>query len=424
MNRQQPRTIWLPILLAVAFGLRMGAVVLAPEQHLSTNAEIAYLGGAHLLVEGKGFGDPSYPLFTPPLYAGIIAILIHLVGEDQLSIKVVQALADSFTVIVIYFLAREIFDSETALISAAIWAIYPFSIYATLYVGPEAIFTLFLGLTLLLMVYAIKYQSWRHYSGAGILLGLATLIRGTTQFIPLLFPFMLLYFKRGTKRSIMNYGIFLLSFIIIVAPWSLRNYLVLNDFIPVAAAGGVFLYGSSEKFLIIKDRERHLPELLEELRVKKHLFEPPKGSKPSEHDQYLLQAGIEIYKNTFKDDHLGFVTFMFKKFLRLWYGTESGNNQGYILGVNSLIYLLALVGILISWLQRKQLAVLLIFVLVYFIVLHTVSFPMFRYMLPVMPYVIAFAAFSIAISWGAMLRGRFGSASRGLWSAGEGSGGL
>lgn len=61
------------LLFSASVFVRLFVFLIVPEPHLSTNASIAYLGGAHMLHDGNGFGDPTFPVFTPPLYAILIA---------------------------------------------------------------------------------------------------------------------------------------------------------------------------------------------------------------------------------------------------------------------------------------------------------------------------------------------------------------
>jgi len=311
-------------------------------------------------------------------------------------VKIFQAFVDSTMIIVVYYIIREIFDTRTGFLSAAILTIYPFSTYLTISIASEPLFTFFLSLFVLLTVYAVKFQKWQYYSAAGILLGLATLTRGTTQFFPLMFIIMLVPFTKLGKEFLLAYMAFCLSFALVILPWTLRNYVVLEDFIPVATSGGItFLQGSSEKFFTVEGKNREWPAYFEALRAK-GIEAPPKGSKPSQTDKFNTRATIENYRSRLENDPLSFVPFLGKKFFRLWYATESGDKykDGIILVVNLFIYPFALAGLVLAWVEKRPFAWLPFCALLYFVVLHWISLPLFRYMIPVMPYVIGFAAFT------------------------------
>jgi 4-amino-4-deoxy-L-arabinose transferase-like glycosyltransferase len=383
-------------LFFISVAIRLVALWLLPEPHLSANASIAYLGGAHMLHEGEGFRDPAFPVFTPPLYALLITGGLSIFGDDQTPIKLAQVIADSLTTVVVYFIVLEVFTAMSALLSGLILTAYPFSVYATLYIGAEAFFTLFLSVFVLLVLYALKYGKWLHSVGAGFVLGLATLTRGTTQMLPLVLPFAMLANPGCRRRWMLHCTVVVAVGVLVVLPWSLRNYLVLQEMIPVASvAGGNFLFGSSEQFWTIKEREQALPKALERLKAHGVIGEPPARHSPVEADRYALVAGLENYRLRLLTDPVSFVPFGASKFLHLWYATESGANHGIILAVNLPLYCAFVVGVVLAVKQGHRYAFLLLGLLGYFIVLHLAMVPLFRYMLPVMPYVIAFASFAL-----------------------------
>lgn len=386
------------LLFAVSLIVRLIAFWIVPEPHLSSNASLAYIGGAHTLIEGSGLRDSTFPVFTPPLYAMLIAGLAATFGDVQTSIKIAQVVTDSLTTVVVYFIALEVFGIVSAVLSGAILSVYPFAIYATLYIGAETFFTLFLSIFVLLVVYGLKYGRLVDSFAAGIAVGLATLTRGTTQVLPFLLPMAVFLCPEQRRRWLLHCGIILGSCVLVVLPWSIRNYLVLHEVIPVAAvAGGNFLYGSAEQFWTIDARETELPRTLERLRAQGVIDAPPTNSSPVQADRYAMIAGVENYKMRLQSDPVSLIPFAAKKLLRIWYATESGNNHAIIIAINAPLYLSAIGGVILSVRARKRYAYLLLGLLAYFVGLHLVMVPMFRYMLPVMPYVIAFASYMLAV---------------------------
>lgn len=358
------------------------AIIPAPE--LDDSAQIN-LRAAHLLMDGKGFSDPSFPVYNPPLYPIFIATCLSVFGDNQASVKIVQIFVDSLTIIMIYLIMKEIFNGATALLSAGTFSLYPFSTYLTISIASEPFFTFLLAGFVLSGVYAVRSIKWGHCCVAGILLGLATLTRGATQFVPLMLAVILILWGKRGRASILCYGALCLSFVLVILPWTVRNYLVLDDFIPVATSGGiVLLMGSSEEFLIIEGK----PTMLRR-------YVPPEGGKPSQNDRFYTRAGLEIHMAHLQTDPLGFMTFMVKKFGRMWYATESGKNHSLILLSQLPLYLLAMIGIVFAWMKGKTSAWIPLCLIAYFIALHWLSLPLFRYMIPIMPYIIGLAAFAI-----------------------------
>jgi 4-amino-4-deoxy-L-arabinose transferase-like glycosyltransferase len=371
-------------LFAFSLLVRLLTLVIFPAPALDDSA-LTYLRGAHLLMDGKGFSDPLFPVNNPPLYSVFVAICLSLFGNDQVSVIIVQAVLDSLTVVVVYFAMKEIFDIETALLSAGILSLYPFSVYLTMSIASEPLFTFFLAGFVLSSVYAVRSTKVRDYCVSGILLGFATLMRGTTQFVPLMFPVMFILLGKRGRDSIFCYSALCLTFVLVILPWTVRNYVVLDDFIPVGTTGGlVLLQGSSEKFLIIDGK-------LEMYQT--HI--PPAGSKHSQIDKYFANAGLKRNMVHLQTDPLDFVSFMAKKLARLWYATESGNNHNLILLSQIPIYVFAVIGVILAQMKGKTLTWMPLCVIAYFVALHWLSLPLFRYMIPIMPYVIGLAAFAI-----------------------------
>jgi 4-amino-4-deoxy-L-arabinose transferase-like glycosyltransferase len=371
---------------------------LSPVEHLGSNARIAFLGGAEMILNGKGLMDYEYPVFIPPLYAILIAFGSWMFGHDQLPIKVLQIVADSATTCVVMLIAREILGFRTALISGGLLIVYPFSIYASTYIGSESFFTFFLSCCILFFLWATSSSRLAWYLLAGCMLGVATLIRGTTQFFPLLTPVLLALLHRTiSKRVIVGYLGFCFCFALMIAPWTVRNYLVLKEIVPVATASSPFLQGSHEDFLTI-DAKKGYPKYFLELK-ERGISAPPPGAGPVLIDRYWFRAGLEKYKIRAETDPLSFIPFMLQKFGRMWYATESGRNHVIILFANLPLYIFAIVGGIYLFRQRRapQSIWILLFVIAYFALLHMISLPLFRYVLPIMPYVIVLASMGILV---------------------------
>ena len=84
----------------VSFIFRVTTLLILPEPQVSYNAQFAYIKGAQMLVEGQGFADPTFPVYTPPLYSLVIASLDFLFGGDgTVAIKIVQIVLDSATAV-------------------------------------------------------------------------------------------------------------------------------------------------------------------------------------------------------------------------------------------------------------------------------------------------------------------------------------
>jgi 4-amino-4-deoxy-L-arabinose transferase-like glycosyltransferase len=392
-------------LFLIALVLRLVAVWVFPETHLGTNAEIAYLGGAHTLVEGRGFRDPTFPVFTPPLYAMVIAGSLYLFGNGEMPVRLAQGVADAAMVVVVYLIARLLLGPRAALWAGALLVVYPFSIYAATYIGPETFFTLLLGISLWLSLHAFRSDGIAYDAAGGACLGLATLMRGTTLYLPVLLLLMVIYLNGVSRKVLAKWAVFTFAFALVIVPWSIRNYIVLGDVIPVATIGSVLLQGSSEQFLTVDGKAKEYPAYFALL--KSRGLEPKLGGSLAEADKFLVRAAIESYRIRFETRPFSIVPFMIMKFGRLWFATESGRSHAGILILNLPIYVFAVAGAVMAWHRHMRLALAVLGgTVAYFAVLHWLSFPLFRYMVPAMPFVICLSAFGAEGMWDLVRRNR------------------
>lgn len=391
----------------IVLGIFIGALVIRflvlwilPNPHLGSNAKIAFIGGAQKILYGEGFRDPSFPVFIPPLTAIFVAGHFVLFGEQLMPVKITQCILDAGVVVITCLSTTLVFGWNVGFLTGLALALYPFTIFATTYIGSEVLFTLLFGFFVFFQIRALQSNQWCFFLLSGFFLGLATLTRGTTLYYPFFFLVVLLVLeKRIKKQKLIRWGAMLLVLVAVVSPWTIRNYLVLNAFVPVSTFGGPLLQGSSENFFTIEQREREFQKYFKELEAK-GIVEPilAHGWTKKVEERYKT-AAWENYRRRLNEDPFGLASFMFMKFGRLWYATESGKNHMLILLPNIPIYLFAILGILAAFILKKKLSIVFASLTVYFAVLHCVSLPLFRYMIPVMPYVISFAMFGALLLW-------------------------
>lgn len=169
------------------------------------------------------FRPPLYPLFL----SGIT--LIFGTGQNFMNIFLVQCLISSLSVVLIYYLAKTIFNRQTAFFSS-LWAgIYPlFLYYSGFILGETLVIFLFLLFTLLLLCY-VEETRRAVIIFSGVIYAL--LVHTDPRFIVHL-PFIFLYLYIGLKdvgKSAKAYSVFLLVALICSLPWAVRNHITYTD---------------------------------------------------------------------------------------------------------------------------------------------------------------------------------------------------
>lgn len=382
------------LLFAVAVVFRASILAMVPNANVSTNAAKAIIGGASLIRSGHFIANAEYPTLIPPLPAIVTAALQSVFGEGLLSTKLLQVVLDAVTVVILFYVGRLVFPYAVAGIGALLLAVYPYTAFTSAYIGSEVLFTLFIALFVLASLLAIKKEnSFAAFLVAGICLGCATMSRGTTQYFPIFFLAFLAWHHRSIGRKFLRQSaFFLLGFALIVGPWVARNFIVLDAFIPSSTAGVPLLNGSSEEFWEIDDREREFPLYVEYLKKEKGLI-PPRRVAWVEKDKFHKQAAIEKYRQRLEERPLSFIPFLAEKFARMWYATEVGHRHGLILLSNLPFYLFGIAGLWLLMRSGNRAGALITVLLGYFIVIHVLVYSLFRYTLPVMPYVILLSVY-------------------------------
>jgi len=383
------------LLFIIGLAVRILGLVVFPDAHISGNAK-DILAGADLIRQGQFIDNVDFPMLIPPLTALFVAGLQALFSDHLIVIKLAQVVLDATALIFFFIIGKHIFGHSCGVLGSAIVAVYPFAVFVPLYIGTESLFVFLLAASILCVTLALKDVRIVLFIAAGLTLGLATLTRGTTLFLPVfLVPFFLWHLRRYPIGRTVGLSIaFLASFVIVLSPWIARNYALHDAFIPSSTSSGPLLHGSSKKFWLIEDREKNLPAYFDYLESEKGIARPA-NPNPTwvEKDRYYRRAAIEMHKERWRSEPLAFLPYFGEKFARLWYGTESGRNQLVIALINLPIYLLFLSGLWLAFRKRIQSAYLLVTVLLYFVSIHMAVFGYFRYMLPIMPYIILFAAY-------------------------------
>ena len=382
-------------IVALALVLRVGAVLIGPEPALSPNAEGAFIGGAERLLDGEGFRDPTYPMFSPPLYALTIAASFGVFGRHTLPIRLGQAVLDTATVLLVIAIGRRVFGRRAGLATGALAAVYPFTIYAADYVGTEALFGFLLAALVWVSLRAVSTRGLGLHAAAGLLMGIASLTRGSTQFYPVAWAATLWLAGRRDRAAVARWAVASLCFAAVIAPWTLRNWIVWHSFIPLSTSAAPLLCGASEEFFTIDGRVDRMDLYFEQL-AERGLQRPAHGDVLG-WESFYFSAAREKYLDRWKEGGVpAMAAFFAAKFARLWYATESGHNHALIFAANLPFYTLAVGGIVLAFRRRLRLAWLPAMPVLYLAGLHTVVYPYFRYIVPVMPLALCFSGCALA----------------------------
>jgi hypothetical protein len=85
---------------------------------------------------------------------------------------------------------------------------------------------------------------------AGLVAGLAVLTQPSLMFLPLLFGLGLLGAGCSVKQTLLRLGAMLIGMIIVISPWTYRNYGIFGEFVAVSTNAGLVLHAGNQRAMV------------------------------------------------------------------------------------------------------------------------------------------------------------------------------
>lgn len=236
MNATQKR--WLLGIVLIAILLRLGAIWFLHDRIKYNTFEFGRI--AQNIVAGKGFSYDyyrTYPIaptaFMAPLYCYLLALYYWVFGTNLIGFAVIQAFIGGGACWLFGRVGFMLYGATAGLIAAAIFAFYPEMIFLSQKIVPEGLQIVWILLIVLFGAKYLKQGRKRDIIISGILLGLAILTRESAMVYPICLLGWFWVRAKRTRRLLVDSLLLLLVTTVTVAPWTARNYLVFDQFIPV-----------------------------------------------------------------------------------------------------------------------------------------------------------------------------------------------
>jgi 4-amino-4-deoxy-L-arabinose transferase-like glycosyltransferase len=211
----------------------------------------AYAAIAANLERGEGFAlgpgatQPAsdYSPGLPLLAGGIYAISS---GIHERAARLVLALIGTLSVLFAYLVARRLAGPWAGLVAALAVAVYPALLEYQGMLMSEPLAASLLSGAVLAMLWADAGRD-RRWLAPGLLLGALALVR--PEYLAISLPIAVVVFARrgrsGWRAGLAQALLLLLGLAVFVAPWTVRNEVVLGRFVPISTGGGQVLFAGS-----------------------------------------------------------------------------------------------------------------------------------------------------------------------------------
>lgn len=184
------------------------------------------------IIEYKSFtyaeGLPPVSLRTPG-YPLFIALIYMLFGINPIIVILVQILLDSLIVILIFLITKNFLTLRLSILTAFLYAIEPHASIFSLSMYSDTFFVFVLTLFAYFFIKHLYKEQYQTLILSAVLLAVANLIKPSGVFTPIIIIIILLFkFKEKYKIFIYRSVLFILTFILILSPWLIRNYNYFN----------------------------------------------------------------------------------------------------------------------------------------------------------------------------------------------------
>lgn len=221
--------------------LRVAWVLIFPAQPgsdggLYLDLALELSAGRPYVVAGTHATWPvGYPLFLTPWVA--------LLSPPKLAYLAANGFVYITTLLGLAFLGRALHGSLAGKCAALVFALWPNLIFNTATPEKEMLVLAMLPWAFGLIVRMLKGQASRLDAIlAGALLGGSTLIQPSLQFLPPVVGILLIGLRPEKSACLRGPLLLILGAVMVIAPWSARNYAVFDRFVLVSTNGGDVLY--------------------------------------------------------------------------------------------------------------------------------------------------------------------------------------
>jgi len=372
-----------------------------PVQHRTPGTDyfVYYEPMADSIIQGKGITVEGrvLPRIAPgwPVILSVVFSLAEITGIDRLDLIVVfNVLITALASCCLFFLAKEVFNKKIALVASFLWMTYPFNLWFIKNPNTEVPFLplFFTGVWIYILV--LKKKKLGLGFLAGIIFGVASLVRLISLFLPLFLALLLPFFlrKEPKKRRFLLVAVMLIGTFITLSPWTIYTLSKAGSFVPVSDVGkdsvvlSIILLenpGGDEGKLNLSDDVLALIQRL-------------KNEDTSSGIKILNFFSKELVTNP-----LTVFELIWLKLSRAWYATSKIWWEKEILTVQILYLIASIIGIIYAirtWKDKINNIIFLLAVVLYFWAITALSVSIMRYMVPAMGLIVIFSAVTVGLA--------------------------
>lgn len=355
--------------------------------------------------------------FRLPGYMIFLASIYFLFGVKPWAVLLLQVFLDIGIVIIVYFIAKEIFKSETvAFIAAILYSISFPSAYYSIRLLTETLFTFIFALAILIFIKGLRKDKLLNFALTGFLIGLSTLVRPVALYIPALLFFVLLFSGSSFIIKLRNMLLTLILFFITISPWQLRNLNVYGHYAltskhgktlcswnaAIVKAGEENISRHEARDQLIGNSLKGITNPFEESKVLQRIAFSYISKHPLQYMKYHLKGTLKMFLGTSRSgvrDIFGIKTEAPHITEGLYETARKiiGNLQNelptlFLFIKQALEYLFAIIGLITMRLKNEKVYLLLLIAIILYFAAITGPIGYSRFRIPIIPFYLTISA--------------------------------
>lgn len=218
---------------ALAFVVRAAWVLAVDRVGFGFNDALMYHTTAISLSRGDGYvpltGGPTAR--WPPGYSTVLGGIYRVVGVEPLAGELANAVLGAITVGMLVVVVGHALDRTVSIVAGVGLAVLPGPILWTDVLVSETLYTALFVVTIGLVLRSRPTWSWA--AALGVAVGVGALVRGEA-FTWLLLPAVVWWPHAERSRLARCLAVTVATVAVVIAPWTIRNAVVMDAFVPVA----------------------------------------------------------------------------------------------------------------------------------------------------------------------------------------------
>lgn len=398
------------ISLFVSFILRLGLAYHWRDSFFNRGNNYTLINPiAFNLIKGNGFSlSPGNPTIEHEfLYPVFIAVCYGLFGHNWFGVALFQGILSLLTGILIYLLAKKLFNQKVAVISLILTIFHPYLFIQSLSVADTTIFTFLLILSFYQALRLSEHTTTINAILTGIFTSFLLLTRDSA--IAFIIPLFIYIFISVNNRKRLSSFIFAIVFmVILVIPWLIRNYRISNKVLLSSHGYEVLWQGNNShswNYIFQDISVDEIPKPIEILELRQKYQNRTADLAIKEGEIYLNET-----KKFITEQPDMFIKLMFLKFIKFWswiYNPKPETTAFINVWLRSLVctvyflpvLIFAIIGIILAYPAKKHFVIFCVLFFFLFSILHMLSVGFTRLRVPLDPLLTIFASFGFLRYW-------------------------